>query len=319
MNLRRLILDQTLRPARLPAVDIARGVALIAMALYHFSWNLDHFGYLEPGASTSGTLKLFARSIATSFLFLTGVSLVLAARGGLRWQPFAKRLAMVCAGAAAVTLATWFATPQSYVSFGILHHIALASVIGLAFIRAPWFITAAAAIAAFLLPDFWPWPTQSPALAFIGLAETVPASNDFVPLLPWLSASLAGIALAKSVLPRIAIPECAKPVRAPGRALAFLGRHSLAFYLLHQPVLFGLVFAAASLAPPTPVAPEIRFARECRAACLSNFDAMACDTYCDCFLDRLNETGIGTDVLTIDPAVSRPIITACSARMRQEE
>ena len=39
---------------RIEAIDLARGVALIAMAVYHFTWDLELFGYLEPGATAHG-------------------------------------------------------------------------------------------------------------------------------------------------------------------------------------------------------------------------------------------------------------------------
>ncbi len=57
---------------RLPALDALRGLALIAMASYHFSWDLEFFGYLEPGTSTQGFLRIYARGIASTFLFLAG-------------------------------------------------------------------------------------------------------------------------------------------------------------------------------------------------------------------------------------------------------
>ena len=78
-------------PARITAIDAARGVALIAMAIYHFTWDLQFFGYLEPGTATTGGWKLFARCIASSFLFLVGVGLVLAHGHGIRWPGFGRR------------------------------------------------------------------------------------------------------------------------------------------------------------------------------------------------------------------------------------
>jgi uncharacterized membrane protein len=73
--------EMTVTPAsrpRLTRIDIARGVALIAMAIYHFGWDLEFFGYMAPATTAHGGWKLFARCIASSFLFLVGFSLVLA-------------------------------------------------------------------------------------------------------------------------------------------------------------------------------------------------------------------------------------------------
>ena len=90
-------------PRRIDLLDVLRGVALLAMATYHFTWDLEFFGYLDRGLTGQGGWKLFARCIASSFLFLAGVSLVLAHARGIRWRPFGKRFAQVAAGAAAIT------------------------------------------------------------------------------------------------------------------------------------------------------------------------------------------------------------------------
>ena len=85
---------------RVKIIDTARAVALVAMASYHLCWDLENFGYLETGITTHGLLKDYARGIAGSFLFLVGLSLVLAHGRGIRWNGFWKRLAMVVGAAA---------------------------------------------------------------------------------------------------------------------------------------------------------------------------------------------------------------------------
>ena len=117
---------------RIVWVDVARGMALVAMAIYHFAWDLQHFGYVTPPTIDVGGWKLFARADASSFLFLVGLSLVLANTPKIRWPGFWKRLAMILAGAAAITLVTYIVTPGDFIFFGILHSIAAASLIGLA-------------------------------------------------------------------------------------------------------------------------------------------------------------------------------------------
>ena len=136
---------------RLHWMDALRGIALITMATYHLSWDLEFFNYLAPGTANSLPLKIYARSIASSFLFLAGFSLYLAHGRGIRWQPFWKRLAKIVVAALLVTVATFFAMRDEFIYFGILHNIAAASLIGLLFLRAPPLVNivvAAAAIAA---------------------------------------------------------------------------------------------------------------------------------------------------------------------------
>ena len=103
------------QPGRIAVIDVARGVALLAMASYHFTWDLEFFGYADAGLTAVGGWKTYARCIATSFLFLVVVSLYLAHGRGIRWNGFWKRLAMVAAAAAAISFVTWLAVPQGFV------------------------------------------------------------------------------------------------------------------------------------------------------------------------------------------------------------
>lgn len=276
---------------RLPGIDIARAIALIAMAIYHFSWNLSFFGFIDGAAATTGPLKWFARGIATSFLILVGMSLVLAMREGMRWPAFWRRFAMVCGGAALITVVTWFATPQSYVFFGILHHIALASLILLPFTSVHPAVTLLAAIAAYFIADFVSFESfNTMALYWTGLSTRTPASNDLVPIFPWISAGLLGVAFAKSgLLDRL--PLLAQtPTARIGKALQWLGRHSLSFYLVHQPVLFGAVFLAAQLVPPQTALPD-DFMSQCTAACEVQNGAIFCQAYCTCADRKISSAG----------------------------
>ena len=238
---------------RILAVDIARSVALAGMVLFHTVTDLELFGHLPPGTSTSGGWAVFARVVAGSFLFLVGVSLVLAHRDAIRWPAVAGRAARIAAAAALITLVTWAAMPDRFVFFGILHSIALASLLGLAFLRLPWPAVLAAGLAVAALPRVARSPLFDPPwLVWTGLAERVPVSMDFVPVFPWFGATLAGIAAA-GLAGRAGLWDRLR--RDPAgqgallRRLALPGRHSLAIYLLHQPVLIGLIWAAGRILP----------------------------------------------------------------------
>jgi uncharacterized membrane protein len=99
-----------------------------------FAWDLEQFGYLEAGATRTGLVQALCPGDRGSFLFLAGVSLMLA-HGKASWPTaFARRIGMVAGSAALISLATYFATPDSFIFFGILHAIAAASIVGLAFL-----------------------------------------------------------------------------------------------------------------------------------------------------------------------------------------
>lgn len=273
---------------RLLALDAARGLALIAMATYHFSWDLEFFGYLAPGTSTQGFLKLYARMIASSFLFLAGFSLVLAHYPKLRLQPFLRRLGVIVAAAAAISVATYWFTPDSWIFFGILHAIALSSLIGLLFLRVPPLLTLVAAGITIILPELLRSPTfDAPWFLFLGLSETLPRSNDYVPLLPWIGALLTGIAVARLMVDRHRLAWIDRLPAGP-RWLRWGGRHSLTVYLLHQPVLIAGLYLFSLVVPPPAADPIAGYIGSCEASCLDQGnEAQLCQRFCACTLERL--------------------------------
>ncbi|MBO0905082.1 DUF1624 domain-containing protein [Jiella sp. MQZ13P-4] len=288
------------------------------MAIFHFTWDLEHFSYVEEGLTGHGGWRIFARCIASSFLFLVGFSLVLAHGRTIRWRKFLLRLGQIVAGALAVTVATLFATPNSFVFFGILHHIALASLLGLAFLRLPAFVTAACGILVVAAPSFVSLPGfDSRWLAWIGwFSDKMPLSNDLVPIFPFFGAVLIGIAAGRIATGRdlVAAMRELNPRLRRLAPLGVAGRHALIIYLLHQPLLFGLVALFTLVAPPDR---EAIFGRDCRNACLASQDAAFCTAYCGCAERRLKEEDLFDVLLQNDAGPDemtriRQITTACS-------
>lgn len=281
--------------ARVALVDAARGVAIAAMVVYHFSWDLGHFGYITANVTQDFGWRMFARAIAGSFLFIVGVSLVLAQRRGFDGRRFLRRLLVIAGSAAAITAVTYVLFPDAFIFFGILHHIAVASVLGLAFVNAPLLIVIAAAIGCFLAPPLLAGPAfDSPALIWLGLASYVPRTNDFVPVFPWFGVVLAGIA-AERLATRLSLrlPEAGVPW-----PVLWAGRHSLGIYLAHQPVLFGLVFLAATVAPPSLLGFEPDYVSSCTSACIeSEVEADICRRTCDCLAKRSQAEGLWKDLM----------------------
>jgi uncharacterized membrane protein len=276
-------LDAASARRRLPAIDAA-----------HFSWDLAFFGFI--GADVAGGLgwRIFARLIAGSFLFLVGVGLVLATRGGFNRGRYFRRLTFVAAGALAITVVTWFVFPDAYVFFGILHAIAVSSVLGLVFVRAPILLIVVAAIFCFVAPQLLSAPIFNlPALLWLGLFTESPRSNDFVPILPWFGVVLAGIAAAR-LAPHLPLDGISKRLDAAApQPLVWAGRYSLIIYLLHQPLLFGLTYLAVQVAPPGHAAFERQFVRACARNCAAaELDENLCERTCLCLAERGGAEGL---------------------------
>ncbi|MCI4677614.1 DUF1624 domain-containing protein [Rhodoblastus acidophilus] len=276
---------------RLLWVDIARGVALWAMFAFHFTWDLGHFGWIAPGLLYSESFHWLGHAIASSFLLLVGISLVLSrkARGPLLLsRAFWRRWATITAGAAAISAASFWLFPQSPIFFGILHLIALSSLIAAPLVEAPAWIALSLGVLALAAPTLFAGPFfDAKIFWWTGLGTFEPPSNDYQPLLPWLAMVLFGVALAKFPLPAGGERESG---RALPRGLAFFGRHSLTFYLVHQPILFGFM----SLLALFVVSPgqERLFVSQCAEQCIREADQPdLCHQTCTCVVSRAKAAG----------------------------
>ncbi|HEV2554691.1 MAG TPA: heparan-alpha-glucosaminide N-acetyltransferase [Bosea sp. (in: a-proteobacteria)] len=286
---------------RLEAVDLARGLALLAMFVFHFAYDLSYFGLIETHVPSEPGWRLFARLIAGSFLTLVGISLVLATRNGLNRHAFLKRLAMVAGAATLVTLATFFAMPRSFIFFGILHHVALGSVLALPFLRLPVAAVAVAAVIAFALPVLVAHPLlDEPWLAWLGFSRDPIMTADFVPVFPWFGCVLSGMVLARLALPRLSGSRLAawRPASLPARIIVWGGRHSLLVYLVHQPVFIGALMLALQLSPSPPASQERGFMLSCQSSCAAGpLGAEACERLCVCTADSLKREGLWATTL----------------------
>jgi uncharacterized membrane protein len=284
--------------ARLQLIDMARGLAVLAMVVYHFCWDLRYFGYIASDVEGGLGWRIFSHATAGSFLFIVGVSLVLATRRGFDLRRFLRRLGVIVAAAAAITLVTFFVFPETYIFFGILHNIAVASVLGLPFLRAPILLVVGAAIACFAAPPLLAGPAfDSPALVWLGLASAFPRTNDFVPLFPWFGVVLLGIAATRAWLIRAPEHLPISRARMPWQLL-WVGRQSLAIYLLHQPILFGLVYLAAQVYPPDLLGFEDAYVGNCVASCVeSEVEAEICRKTCACAAEGSQAAGLWSDLM----------------------
>lgn len=301
-------------PARLPVVDAARGVAIVAMIAYHLSWDLNFLGFARLDLFTSPFWLGARTAILGAFLLLTGISLVLAVERGFDRRRYLHRLGLLAAAAAAVSAVSYVQFPDSPIFFGVLHHIAVASVLGLAFLRLPvlrsqFVATVALGALVYALPSLVSVPLfDEPWLRWIGLMTFEPDSNDYVPLFPWFGIVLWGIALGRLWRGRGRLAGW-RPAGRGGEALVLAGRFSLPIYLLHQPVLFGALSLASMLAG-APDAETRDFLANCEAGCATSGQT-TCAAQCACIADELKRANLWQDVLAGRyPGSSRAAVAA---------
>ncbi len=234
---------------RYQLIDILRGMAIVLMVWFHFSWDLWHFGYADFDFYRDPFWLNLRTLIVSLFLLLVGVSLVLAARGGMNWPRYFRRLGLLVLFAVAITVVSYFNNPQRVIVFGILHFIAFASVVALPFLRYYW-LTLFVGLTLVVLDTQFSHPLfNQPWLHWIGLMTHKPLTEDYVPVIPWLGVVLIGIFIGHSLFrwKALAFAHRWQSTASPARFLALAGRHSLAIYVAHQPLLFGLFALVGAL------------------------------------------------------------------------
>jgi uncharacterized membrane protein len=309
------------RSRRVDAIDCARGLALLGMAIYHLGWDFADFRLAPPMLPFTPGMRLLSHVVASAFLALVGVSLALAHRKGLNLRAFWRRLAIVAGAAALVTAGSLVFAPGEPITFGILHCIAVASLIAAPFVTAPAWASLAMGLAAIAAP----WLGRStlfdpPWLLWLGLGEALPNTLDWRPLLPWAGVVFLGLGAARlpGVLERLTAAKRWRAMSTPARAICFTGRHSLPIYLVHQPILIGLLAALTAWGPLAPKPERSGFLAACQRACVAEGRAAEeCDTGCRCVADAVERSGDADRLATVTPerrAELKRLADACMGR-----
>jgi uncharacterized membrane protein len=230
-------------------LDFLRGVALVLMAAFHFLYDLRFFGF--GGLDLGVSFWFFSpRIIASIFIFLVGVSLSVSysrseagLAGNALFVKYLRRGAGVFFWGLVITIVTWFYVRDEYVVFGILHFIGLSIVLSYPFRKWGYrnlFLGLACIVAGVYLV---PMSFSFPYLLFLGYVLEGFSSLDYFPLLPWFGVVLIGLFTGRNLYPSGA-RKYVVPDYSNNFAVSFfclLGRHSLLFYLLHQPVLISVL------------------------------------------------------------------------------
>jgi uncharacterized membrane protein len=234
---------ESARPAnreRRQSIDVYRGLAILGMAAYHATWDLNYYRIIVVGIGVDAVWFVIQRSILTAFLLLAGAGLWLAHKHGIDWRNFWKREAILVAAALGVSAVTWFQFGEYFAYFGVLHAIALSSLLALPLVRAPiWAAIGVAIVFLFLPAVFVSDLFNTRWLAWIGFFTAVPETADLVPMFPWFGVVLLGM-LGMRLLESAPVFTWSSGALW-ARTLAWIGRWSLIIYLVHQPLLFGLI------------------------------------------------------------------------------
>jgi uncharacterized membrane protein len=220
---------------RLPEVDALRGLAIVLMVAYHFNFDLhwlnladvDPFG---PFWTVEGNITRYL------FLGLVGVSIALSNKG---FSDQLKRGLKIFAWGMVVSIVTWFAVGENFVFFGILHLIGVAVPIVSLFKNRPFPAIVVALLALMFAQVFSSIEVQSIWLSPLGFNKIGSNPLDYFPIFPWIATPLVGLVIGEFLYRDREPTFLAVINKIPG--LRFLGKNALFIYLVHQPLLIGVL------------------------------------------------------------------------------
>ncbi len=241
--------------SRYNALDSIRGLLLINMVLYHALYDVVYIKGIPLDWYTGPVGYVWQQGICWGFIFLSGFCFRFSRR------PLRHGLIVLGAGML-VTAVTWIAMPEQRILYGVLYLLGVAGLIqcatwwvwrtlklppypawlGLSLFGVLFFLTRGVpygylGFEGLRLMELPGWLYQSQWLTPFGLPGPGFWSSDYFPLVPWLFLYLCGYFLWRLV----GYKPVMEKLRPGIRPLAFLGRHSLPIYLLHQPALM-LIF-----------------------------------------------------------------------------
>lgn len=230
---------------RLVIVDQFRGIAVILMAIFHFSYNLGAFGFIE--FSMRDPFFIWFRFVIVTLFFLSiGAGLYLAHLPQVQWKKFAIRQLKIGAGALYITVSTYIMYPNAWVYFGVLQFIFIASIVALPFIRIP--LTAAViGVLIFVLYNVTDWFNLEFIRATLREPLNLPSRTiDLTRFIPWFGMVLIGIYFAKMKFWGVS----KLPLWKFDWLIHWLSKHALIFYLVHQIPLYGIAWVMDKIFHP---------------------------------------------------------------------
>ena len=234
---------------RFGEIDLLRTLAILLMIVYHTAYDLSAY-YSLPIDPMHGGWLLLERATAHLFLLLVGISFAISwgkmEKNGKTLAARMKRIVRRALGiffcAMLVSLATFVVDPHTYVRFGVLHLIAVSVLLLPIFMSLREWNFLLAVIVILATPFIVSIPVATPLLLPLGLAPPSFASVDYFPLFPWFGTVMIGAGLGNLLYNRALLRWHVLLSRRWQRMITFPGRHSLLLYLIHQPIILGVLW-----------------------------------------------------------------------------
>ena len=238
-------------------LDALRGVAIVMMMFMHFSYDIRYeFGFNTFAYLRSAWFWSFVHPIIiVLFVGLSGICCTFSRnnfkRGG-------KLLLVALAFTAVTSFITFKIGINCLILFNVLHMLSVSTLVYalIALIEKITKIKPNQLTFILILFGLWvcmtsnnldmyAYESDNMLLYPLGImVQGQPDVADYMPLIPWMGVFLIGAAAGRVLYKekKTLFGGAAKTVRAVTRPLEFMGRHSLIIYLVHQPVIYGVLY-----------------------------------------------------------------------------
>lgn len=225
---------------RIWELDALRGVMILCVVFIHFSFDLDYF--LGIDLIKNPVLQFCMDHCGMSFVLLSGLCATIGKRSlrrGLQVFGCGMIITVVTVGMYLLGMADRFII----IYFGVLHLLGVCMILWPWLRKLPtWALAVCGGCIVFLGFWFATFAIDTHWLTPLGLVGYGFSSSDFFPLFPHLGWFLLGACLGRllykekrSLLPNFPTDNFLV------RFFRWCGTHSLWIYLLHQPVIYGVV------------------------------------------------------------------------------
>jgi len=225
-------------------IDFVRGLAIIKMVIFNYSYALAYLGILFFREGL-----MFQGAAAAVFIFLVGLSLTISysrvkhKESKHIYKKYFSRGLKVFGYGLLITLITFLTFPKATILFGVLHLIGISIILGQFFLRynkLNFFLGILFVLLGFYLQSF---TFDTPWFLWLGLMPENFVTFDYFPIFPWFGVTLLGIYFGNLFYENGKRQFRIKDMSNNSiiRFLTFLGRKSLFIYLAHQPVLIILL------------------------------------------------------------------------------
>lgn len=241
-------------------IDELRGLSILLMIVYHACYDLVFLFDVDIPIFTSPLIGGLVYLFAGLFIAISGTA--------SHYSRSNLRRGVICFGLGLLLTVVMFVfMPSERILFGILHMLGICMMlfpvfrpllysvspaVGMAICFFCFLLTFEVQNGFFGLPGVFLLPLPRvlydiKLLMPLGFPWPGFFSSDYFPLFPWLFCFLLG-GFFGVLVKEHRLPEfCYRPHLRP---LAFIGRHTLWTYLLHQPVVYGILWVIFTILKP---------------------------------------------------------------------